>query len=59
MSSNLQELSYGQESFFVKFLFGFDCNNILKHNSVLPEHFLTGNFFHSVTDLRTEIFHLK
>lgn len=59
MSSNFQERSYGQESFLVKFLFGFDCNDILKHNSVLPEHFLTGNFCHSVTDFRTEICHLK
>lgn len=59
MSSNLQERSYGQESFLVKFLIVSACNDILKHNSVLPEHFLTGNFCHSVTDFRTEICHLK
>lgn len=51
MSSNLQELSYGQENFLVKFLIVSVCNDILKHNSVLPEHSLTGNFCHSVTDL--------
>lgn len=34
MSSNLQERSYGQESFLVKFLIVSACNYILKHNSV-------------------------
>lgn len=34
MSSNLQELSYGQENFLVKFLIVSACNYILKHNSV-------------------------